>query len=530
LDSVEQISSFRLMPRFLRPPPPAAPITDPAEVRRVYGRQRARVLLWSTAGYGTFYFVRKNLSVAMPAMQAQLHLSKTDLGLILTLHGLFYGVSKFLNGIAADRANARTFMATALIICAIVNVFFGLASSLIFLGLFWMINGWFQGMGYPPCARLLTHWYSPKELASKMSIWNISHSLGGAAIVLLCANLMVHFNNWRICFFVPAGIALAMGGLLLLNLRDTPESIGLPPVERTAVPPIRAWGFCISMVAGTIMLCAAMRLRGQWSWAFAITVATIVLAMSAMVLLNLRDTGEPMAAMAVQAQTETDEALADFKAFLWKQVFSNKYIWLVSIANFFVYTIRFAIFDWGPTLLKEYKGMQIIDGAGMVAGFEVAGLFGMLVTGWMTDKFFGGRGTPLSMISMLLCGGSIFLFWKTPAHAVWLNTALLAAAGFFVYGPQALVAVVVANLATKKAAATAVGLTSIFGYASTVLSGYGMGLLVEHYGWGRAFVCLIGIAVAGAALFAAALPAKAHGYGDDSGGAFPVIPIGDKKA
>ena len=114
---------------------------------------------------------------------------------------------------------------------------------------------------------------------------------------------------------------------------------------------------------------------------------------------------------------------------------------------------------------------------------------------------------------MLMCGLSVFLFWKTPPHMPKTDTILLASVGFFVYCPQALVAVVVANLATKRAAATAVGLTSIFGYASTVLSGWGLGKLVQHYHtWAPAFASLIGIAVAGAILFAIALPAKANGY------------------
>ena len=109
-----------------------------------------RILFWTTIGYGTFYFVRKNLSIALPIMQDQLGLSKSSMGLILTLHGVLYGVSKFLNGVAADRANARLFMALALIISAGLNVCFGLSSALVFFGLFWMLNGWFQGMGYPP--------------------------------------------------------------------------------------------------------------------------------------------------------------------------------------------------------------------------------------------------------------------------------------------------------------------------------------------------------------------------------------------
>ena len=91
---------------------------------------------------------------------------------------------------------------------------------------------------------------------------------------------------------------------------------------------------------------------------------------------------------------------------------------------------------------------------------------------------------------------------------------LAAAIGFFVYWSRrsAPLAVVAANLATKRAAATAVGLTSIFGYASTVLSGYGMGWLVQNYGWAPAFACLIAAAIMGAVLFAAALPAGVHGY------------------
>ena len=54
------------IPRFLRPPVAGAPITDPAEIASKYAVLRPRVLLWTTFGYAMFYFVRKNLSVAMP--------------------------------------------------------------------------------------------------------------------------------------------------------------------------------------------------------------------------------------------------------------------------------------------------------------------------------------------------------------------------------------------------------------------------------------------------------------------------------
>src|SRR4051794_12695430 len=103
--------------------PPA--IADPAEIDRRYRYYRPRILLWSLVGYAMFYLVRKNLPVAMPVMEQQLGITKTSLGLFLTLHGVLYGISKFANGFAADRVNARYFMAAGLILSAMLNVFFG---------------------------------------------------------------------------------------------------------------------------------------------------------------------------------------------------------------------------------------------------------------------------------------------------------------------------------------------------------------------------------------------------------------------
>ena len=437
------------MPRLLRATRTASTITDSEQIRERYAYYRPRILLWTTLGYGMFYFVRKNLSVALPVMEQQLGVSKSDLGLFLTLHGLLYGVSKFVNGIFGDRADARVFMALGLTASAVLNVAFGWSTAIVALGIIWMLNGWFQGMGYPPCARLLTHWFSPRELATKMAIWNASHSLGAGAIIVLCGYLVQHFGSWRICFFVPAGLAFLMAFVLLTQLRDAPESVGLPEVEGTRE---------------------------------------------------------------IRSVSNTDQSLRSYRSLLWERVFSDKYIWIVSAANFFVYTIRYAVLDWGPTMLKEVKGIQLSHAGWMVAGFEVAGLAGMLTTGWLTDRVFKGRAAPVSLIWMVLCGATLYLFSRAPGDTFWLNAALLMTAGYFIYGPQALVAVIVANRATKRAAATAVGLTSIFGYASTVLSGWGLGKLVEHFGWGYAFAGLVVIALLGAALFAAALPAKTYGY------------------
>jgi OPA family glycerol-3-phosphate transporter-like MFS transporter/OPA family sugar phosphate sensor protein UhpC-like MFS transporter len=435
---------------IFKPEPPAPPIQgSPEEIKKQFRYWQNRILISSLIGYALFYFVRKNIGMAMPYLEKDLGLSKSDLGLFLTLHGVLYGISKFANGFLADRANARTMMVAGLVLSAIANFVFGFSTAVVVLGVVWMLNGWFQGIGFPPCARLMTHWFSPKELATKMSIWNTSHSIGAGLVVILCGYLLKYFGNWRLCFIVPGAIALVGSIFLFATLRDTPSSLGLPEVEGTESKTERV---------------------------------------------------------------ESTETTAEFKAFLRKKVFGNPYIWIIALANFFVYTVRYSVLDWGPTLLHEFKHFDIAKAGWMTAAFEGSGVAGMLVTGWLTDKLFKGRGARMCVFCMALTAASIFVFWKIPARSFLLNTAVLCCAGFFIYGPQALVGISVANLATKRAAATAVGVTGIFGYASGILSGWGLGRLVEVKGWNAGFAGMLIAAAIGTLLFVVAWPAKAHGY------------------
>src|SRR5262245_51572897 len=108
--------------RFFAPAPAITPVlSEPAAVEQGFRRWRWTVLLWATAGYAVYYFVRKNLSVAMPIMEHDLHITKDRLGLFLTLHGVLYGISKFIHGFFGDRCNARSLMVVGLAASAVLN-------------------------------------------------------------------------------------------------------------------------------------------------------------------------------------------------------------------------------------------------------------------------------------------------------------------------------------------------------------------------------------------------------------------------
>ena len=410
-----------------------------------------RVIICSMISYALFYFVRKNFAFAMPALGEEYGITNTSFGIILSLVGIIYGLSKFVNGIIADRTVARWHLAIGLAACSVFNLLFGwsdkisfwitgqtggaefVSTMVIIMATLLILNNIFQGCGFPPCNHLLAWWVPPKELATKAAIWNTSHSFGAALAAVFCGYIIARTGNWRYCFFAPAAIGFIGVAFTVLTLRDTPSSVGLP---------------------------------------------------------DLPDT-----------KTELDEndTPAAFRAFVRKKVFLNPIIWLLAITDLFVYIVRFAVLDWGPTFLQQREEPISPALAGWIIGvFEIAGLVGMLLAGWISDKFFNSKSHRVVAVEMLLTAACLLIL-----HLV-RNTAspiviliLLALAGFFLYGPQALIGVTACKHATKKAASSALGIIGIMSYVSVVFTGAGLGWYSDHFGWDSLYLLMTGVAVIG---------------------------------
>ena len=209
----------------------AAPLVDdPAKVHSLYRYWRVRVMYGSVGGYAMFYFVRNNMSIATKSITDEFHITNSQWGAMLPISTIVYAFSKFASGVVGDRSNPRYLLGVGLLLSAIVNLFFGSGSSLLFFGIVWSLNNLFQGTGVPPCVRLITHWYSPKEIGRAWGTWNASHQIGGAVIFIVAGYLVGHFG-WRSAFWVPALFCI-LGSFWVMNrLRDSPESMGLPSIE-----------------------------------------------------------------------------------------------------------------------------------------------------------------------------------------------------------------------------------------------------------------------------------------------------------
>lgn len=412
-----------------------------------------RVIICSMIGYAMFYFVRKNFSFAIPLLSEEYGITNASFGIIMTLGGLIYGVSKFVNGILADRTNARWHLVIGLVVCVATSFVLGFSDRIstmltgetegavfvkgivMVMAAMYIINQIFQGCGFAPCNHLMVNWVPPKELATKMSIWNTSHSIGAFVVAVLCGYL----TKWQLCFYIPALISLFGVFFIIITLRDTPKSVGLPELPKV---------------------------KGE---------------------IDESEQKDPKA----------------FRKFLMKKVFLNPVIWVLAITDFFVYIVRFAILDWGPSMLTDMGLDQSI--AGWTVGiFEVAGCAGMLCAGVISDKLFKSKSQRVCAIEMgLVAVCLLILHFIQDIQSPVLFLVILALAGFLLYGPQALLGVIASNQATKKAASSAVGLIGLMSYLSTIVTGYGFGSLADRFGgWHWIFIAMSGLAVVGTILIA----------------------------
>lgn len=447
--------------KFLTPPP-FLPERTGAEADRDYKRLRWQVFIGIFIGYAGFYIVRKNFSMAIPFL-GEFGFEKGELSIVLSMNAVAYALSKFLMGSVSDRSNARRFLPLGLILASISMLFmivpvrlFGPEQKSLAIAVMAILNflvGWFNGMGWPPCGRVMTHWFSQSERGTMMSIWNCAHNVGGALVGPMAVYGAMWFGSWfygqqtELYFLIgtyvfPAAVATFIAILAYILIRDTPQSCGLPSVEK--------W-------------------RNDYP----------------------------------KNYSEKHEEVLTTKEILFKYVLNNKLLWYIAIANAFVYMVRYGCLDWAPTYLKESAGYDIKQAGWAYFLYEFAAIPGTLVCGWLSDKVFKGRRAMPTIIFMAIVAVFIYLYWQFSAN-VTIVTISLIAIGFFIYGPVMLIGVQALDLAPKNAAGTAAGLTGFFGYffGTAILANIVIGYVAENAGWDWTFVLLIGACVLSVVLMA----------------------------
>lgn len=421
---------------FLAAPPPR-PRLDDAEVARRYPRRRLNVFLGIFLGYAGFYLIRNNVSLVAPLLIEDKGLSTIGIGLIANAVLFAYGLSKFFMATLSDRSNARLFLPIGLALSALTNLFVAfvpwVSGTIAVFATVMFLNGWFQGMGWPASGRVLVHWFSTNERGWKTSIWNTAHNVGAAGLgVAAAAALAWTADDWRAAFWVPAVIALVVAVVAFVLIRDTPESEGLPPIEEHRDDPAK-----------------------------------------------------------VEIEEGGDEQPSMWR-FVRTHVLTNRVIVLLAVANVFVYALRYGVLNWITVYLADTRGAEISDGITGFVVFELAGIVGTLLCGWISDKVFRGYRAGTGMLFMALTAVALVTYWQVPTSApLWISIALVAVIGGLIYGPVMLIGLQAIDLSPRQVAGTAAGFTGLFGYLlGATLASSGVGVMVHAFGWDVTFAVL----------------------------------------
>ena len=433
---------------WLSAPLPAPRLPDD-QVEQKYPRMRLQVFLGIFVGYAGFYLIRNNISLVAPILLDDGKVDKVGIGLIANAVLIAYGFSKFFMATVSDRSNARYFMPIGLALSAVANLLVAfvpwLTSSVAIFAIIMFVNGWFQGMGWPPSGRVLVHWFSTNERGWKTAIWNCAHNVGGVAVGAAASwGLAITGDSWQSAFWLPAVIALVVALFAFLTIRDTPASVGLPTIEEHRNDP---------------------------------------------------------------AKVEVDSAEIANESY-WQvivnHVFKNRVMVLLALCNVFVYALRYGVLSWTPTYLVQVHGTKVTAGIAGFSLFELAGLVGTLACGWISDKVFKCNRTKTGITFMIGCGIALVAYWLAPVGTpYWLLMVFLFFIGAFIYGPVMLIGLQALDMSARQVAGTSAGFTGLFGYViGATMASTGVGWLVQHAGWGVAFGALTACVVIAIVLFA----------------------------
>ncbi len=432
---------FKKVIDFYKAPKDIPVITDGEQVKKLYGKKRIDIFASCFIGYTVFHLTRKNIAAALPDLSSDLGYSNVQLGLLGAALYFAYAFGKFINGVIADKADAKKFLTTALFISSVANIafalspgfipqdkiFFGQPLLLTVMAFFWGVNGWFQSMGFPGIAKSLAFWWSNKERGTIWSLWTVSHQFG-TWLAFLLAGFLVPKLGWHAAFIVPGIINIIVCLYIYTHMCDKPTTIGLPEVELFS--------------------------EGKKN-----------------------ETVEPI----------DDEANLSYFVILKKYVFLNPTMWFLALAFTFVYICRCGTEDWIIKYLCEIKHNSVELASQKQMYLPLCGIFGTLLAGVFSDFLFKGKRMPVTFLFLAgfaLCVFGLLKNQGSGSFSTILDYVCIGGIGFFTAGPRMFVGGICAvETGSKKVASAATGFCGIFGYFGAILSSIGTGIFVDNFGW-----------------------------------------------
>ncbi|MBI4622271.1 MAG: MFS transporter [Verrucomicrobia bacterium] len=413
------------------------------------GYRPRRGLNWGIVGlmYTSYYLCRYNLSLANKSIAEEFHFTKSNMSDIIAAQLFAYAIGQAVNGLLTDRLGGKRAMLIGAAGTVTMNLFFGAAS---FWGLLWLfillrgLDGYSQSFGAPGFIKINAAWFSQNERGTFAGIFGFMINLGRLGIFKL-------------------GPAL-LGGFVFLGMWQ--------------VPPL------------------------HWRWLFWIPAAVASL-VAVVLALVVKDTPEEAGFHGVH-KGESDHDDLDVHgeiAVVFKQITTNRVVWIIAAAYACTGAVRQTIDQWFPRYLQEVHHLDMASNIFQWTGFLIpfVASAGSLLSGFISDRFFGGRRAPVAMgvysveLAVILVASQVH--GAMAVAAAFVAISFTANATHSLLGPAAAM-----DIGGRKMAGFASGCIDAFQYLGAGIAIQILGRVLDRTGYTYFFYYMIPFAVIGAAL------------------------------
>ncbi|MSP91830.1 MAG: MFS transporter [Myxococcales bacterium] len=421
----------------------AAATSPPAPTDRRMRAWRWKVSLATWLCYVGYYFPRKPFSIVKGDLGTALHFDSEMLAWIWTTYLIAYTIGQFVSGAVGPRFGPRLMLLVGMGVCAVTAVATSFANQFAWFVTLMAVLGLFQATGWSNAVGTMAAWFHRGERGTVMGVWSTCFQVGNVAAAVL-ASWVLGWAGFRAPFTAGALAMMVVWVVVYFYQRNRPEDVGLPPVRDPAAA---------------------------------------------------RPASDPATSVDPTAsRAEPSDGPVRWDTSTWITVL------LVGVAYFGMKFIRYALDSWAPYFLKLNFGLSG-EKAGYVSTlFGIAGIVGVVASGWVSDRWFGGRRALLSFVMILATLAATLAMFTVGTTGVVAFSATIALVGFALHGPDALLTGAGAmDIGKGLGAVRAAGIISGIGSAGSVVQEIFIGKLYKSSGGDIAPVL---VSLFGAALLA----------------------------
>ncbi len=416
------------------------------------GFRPRRGINWVFLGllYTSYYMCRYNIGFANPEIRKEYGFTKEEMGWVITISAITYGIGQIINGLLTDRIGGKKAMLIGATGTIIMNVLFGMLSFWTYkdpntgqwvvpflqtgavfslLGMFALFRGidrYLQAFGAPGMVKINAAWFRKTERGSFAGIFGFMINLGRILNNLISPLILSGFllfgiwaiesHHWRWLFFVPSVVCGLMAICMALTVKESPEAAGF---------------------------------------------------------LNAIPHDGPQN----DGNSNTHERLS----VVLRTILSKPAIWFVASAYFCTGVVRGGIDEWYPSYMKEVHNMNFNTKAGVLLGIAVPLMasLGSFISGVISDKFCKGGRAPVAAVlylieTFIILAATQFVS-ANAAVTFFILIALTANSTHSLLGTAAAM-----DIGGRKMAGFSAGLIDSFQYFGSALTGAWLGSLLDH--------------------------------------------------